>query len=227
MMASFSLMGFAGAVYNVRPPPHIFINASTQGVLYPHHHYCFCTASLNPLSLSLFLSLHVPPGVPPFAHPPHRRPQPILAALGITVANLNKGRTVFYFILLVAMSLLFDFIQMCINQGVGFNNNYPNNGSHVFGLVMMVFNFIVKIMILFCANKHFGQLGGTWAFSANFAMGDGSGAGDSAYANMSADGNGATVEGGLGGEGSSNVSYQDHSYKSPPATAGSSTTQHL
>ena len=167
MMASFSLMGFAGAVYN-----------------------------------------------------------PVLAALGITVANLNKGRTVFYFILLVAMSLLFDFIQMCINQGVGFNNNFPNNGSHVFGLIMMIFNFIVKIMIVFCANQHFAQLGGTWAFSANFSMGDGSGAGDSAYANMSADGNGATMEGGLGAR-SSNDSYQDHDYKSPPATAGSTSTQHL
>ena len=53
-------------------------------------------------------------------------------------------------------------------------------------------------------------------------MGDGSGAGDSAYANMSADGNGATMEGGLG-----NDSYQDHDYKLPPATAGSTSTQHL
>jgi hypothetical protein len=217
-------MGFAGAVYNVRPP-------STY--LYQRKECCAHTTTAlfvlphSTLSLSLYFFPYIPAGCPSFAHSPHRRPQPILAALGITVANLNKGRTVFYFILLVTMSLLFDFIQMCINQGVGFNNNYPNNGSHVFGLVMMVFNFIVKIMILFCANKHFGQLGGTWAFSANFAMGDGSGAGDSAYANMSAGGNGATVEGGLGGEGSSNVSYQDHSYKSPPATAGSSTTQHL
>ena len=106
---------------------------------------------------------------------------------------------------------------MCISQGVPLGIS----GGHVFGFVMMIFNLILKLILLVCANKHFGQLGGTWAFSANFSLDD-TNTGDSDYVTMSADNNsGSNIDY------SGNVSYQEHDYKSPPATAGSATTQHL
>jgi len=162
MMASFSVLGFAGAVYN-----------------------------------------------------------PVLAALGITVANLNKGRPIFYYMVLLAFSLLFDFIQMCISNGVGLNVSSPYTGAHIFALILMIFNFLIKILIIICGNKLFGQLGGTWAFSASFGLSNAGGTdGDSAYANMTADGtNGASVD--------YNGGYQDHDYKSPPPAQVPSGTQNL
>ena len=75
---------------------------------------------------------------------------------------------------------------MCISQGISLDNPSPYSGAHVFSLLLMICNFIVKAIILICANKHFGELGGTWAMSANFTMGNAASGGDNAYANMSA-----------------------------------------
>ena len=151
--------------------------------------------------------------------------QPVLAALGITVANLNKGRPIFYYMVLLAFSLLFDFIQMCISNGVGLNISSSYTGAHIFALILMIFNFLIKIIIIFCGNKLFGQLGGTWAFSASFGLSNAGGTdGDSAYANMTADGtNGASVDYNVGSGGG----YQDHDYKSPPPAQVPSGTQNL
>ena len=93
MMASFSLMGFAGAVYNVRPPPHFFYqckecstHTTTSVFVLPH----------STLSLSLFISFPTCPvwcpsfcpltPPPPTAHsrrPRHHRRQPQQGSHGL------------------------------------------------------------------------------------------------------------------------------------------------
>mgnify|MGYP001206161848 CR=1 FL=1 len=141
---------------------------------------------------------------------------PVLAALGITIANLNKGRVLFYYIVLLGFSLLFDFIQM-LNSGAA----VAYEGSTLFGLLLMICNLVLKGLIMYSANKQFISLGGTWAFSASFNTGGGEG--DNTYANMAAD-QGSGVDYNAGS------SYQDESgYRNPPvATSGSNGgTTHL
>ena len=133
----------------------------------------------------------------------------------------------FYYIVLLSLSLLFDFIQMCISQGIGLNVTNRYTGAHIFGLILMIMNLFIKLLIIFCSNKLFRQLGGTWTFSASFGMGTPDGG--SAYANMSA--GGEDYNAGLGNNnnniGNGDGGYQEHEYKNPPATTGNHGTQHL
>ena len=144
---------------------------------------------------------------------------PVLAALGITIANLNKGRVLFYYIVLLGFSLLFDFIQMLQGPPLIVGSAIPYEGSTLFGLLLMICNLVLKGLIMYSANKQFVALGGTWAFSASFNTGGGEG--DNAYANMAADQS-------SGVDYNAGSSYQDESgYRNPPVASSGSTNVHL
>ena len=125
----------------------------------------------------------------------------MLSVLGVNVANMNRGRSVFYFIILMAFSILFDFIQMIIDgQGL-----YYSTGAGVWSLLCAIVNFLMKFLIVYCSNQQFLLLGGTWSFSAQFGAGDD--AADAPYSSID----------GSGTEPGSGYSYQaDNEYHSPP-----------
>mgnify|MGYP000850489004 CR=1 FL=1 len=130
--------------------------------------------------------------------------QNVLSVLGINVANMNRGRPVFYFIILMAFSILFDFIQM-IMDGQGM---YYSTGAGVWSLLCAIVNFLMKFLIVYCSNQLFLLLGGTWSFSAQFGSADD--ATDAPYSSIDA-GSGEPAA----GDGA--YSYQaDNEYHSPP-----------
>ncbi len=131
--------------------------------------------------------------------------------LGICVANINRGRPVFYFICLTALAILFDFIQMII-QGettvVGGKAYGGYQGAAIWSLLCAIVDFFIKGLQIFCANRLFVSLGGSWSFSASF--GAGSDDQDSAYANLA-----ANAEGG----GNAAETPYEAGYSSPPTNA--------
>lgn len=107
---------------------------------------------------------------------------------------------------------------MAISQGLALDT--PNTGSHVFGFVMALFNFLLKIVITYSAAKFFSELGGSFSLSSSGDQVGGSvGFGDQdAYENM------GSVD--VSGEAADKSPYQ--AYSSPPVPAGAHPdTQHL
>ena len=113
---------------------------------------------------------------------------------------MNRGRPVFYFIILVSFSILFDFIQMIIfGQGP-----FYNTGAGVWSLLCAIVDFLLKFLIIYCSNNLFQQLGGTWSWADQF--GAESTGGDAPY---------ASIDGGKPDD--IGYSYQaENDYQSPP-----------
>merc|ERR1719313_2662643 len=92
----------------------------------------------------------------------------VLSVLGISIAQMNKARSVLYFIVLMGFSILFDFIQMIIDG----NSLYYSTGAGVWSLLCAIVVFLMKFCIVYCCYQLFLMLGGTLSFSSLFGAPD-------------------------------------------------------